>query len=65
MLPFMMEKILDEKILAQKCVRVYKKGSLTEEDYLTAVKSYLQSQYDTDWVENLTSSDFVINKVTD
>lgn len=65
MLPFMMEKILDEKILAQKCVRVYKKGSLTEEDYLTAVKSYLENQYDADWVENLTSSDFVINKVTD
>ena len=65
MLPFMMEKILDEKILAQKCVRVYKKGSLTEEDYLTAVKSYLENQYDADWVKNLTSADFVINKVTD
>ena len=65
MLPFMMEKILDEKILAQKCVRVFKDGDLTKEDYLTAIKSYLKNQYEEDWVDNLTHSDYVINSVTD
>ena len=65
MLPFMMEKILDEKILAQKCVRIFKDGTLTQEDYLTAIKSYLKNQYDEDWVDNLTHNDYVINSVTD
>ena len=65
MLPFMMEKVLDEKILAQKCVRIFKDGDLTKEDYLTAIKSYLKNQYEEDWVDNLTHSDYVINSVTD
>lgn len=65
MLPFMMEKILDEKILAQKCVRIFKEGSLTKDDYLIGIKSYLKNQYDEDWVDNLTHNDYVINNVTD
>lgn len=65
MLPFMMEKILDEKILAQKCVRIFKEGNLTKDDYLTGIKSYLKNQYDEDWVDSLTHNDYVINSVTD
>ena len=65
MLPFMMEKILDEKILAQKCVRIFKDGNLTKDDYLTGIKAYLKNQYDEDWVDNLTHNDYVINSVTD
>lgn len=65
MLPFMMEKFIDEKILSQKCVRVYSDHALTKEDYLLAVKSYLENQYDKEWVQSLTHSDYIINKVTD
>lgn len=65
MLPFMMEKILDEKILAQKCVRIWKENPPEKEDYLVAIKSYLQNQYDAGWVESLTDKDFVVNRVTD
>lgn len=67
MLPFMDEKILDEKILAQKCVRIYKgkNGILTSKDYLPAIKNYLRNQYDNDWVNSLTDDDYVVNKVTD
>jgi hypothetical protein len=61
----MMEKFIDEKILSQKCVRVYSDHALTNEDYLLAVKSYLENQYDEEWVQSLTYSDYVINKVTD
>jgi len=50
MLPFMMEKFIDEKILSQKCVRVYSDHALLDEDYLLAVKSYLENQYDEEWV---------------
>lgn len=70
MLPFMQEKVLDEKILAQKCVRIFKaatedEGILTKNDYLIAIKSYLKNQYSDEWVDSLTDNDYVINKITD
>lgn len=65
MLPFMMEKILDDKILSQKCVRIWKVTAPTKVDYLAAIRSYLQNQYDEEWVENLTHDDYVVNTVTD
>ena len=63
MLPFMDKKQLDEKILSQKCVRIHKFTTPTEEDYLAAIKSYLRGQYDDDWVDSLTENDYVINSV--
>lgn len=63
MLPFMGKKQLDEKILSQKCVRIRKFTTPTEEDYLAAIKSYLRGQYDDDWVDSLTENDYVINSV--
>lgn len=65
MQPFMDKKVLDEKILSQKCVRIYKNDYLTEADYLAAIKSYFNGQYDDEWVESLTYGDFVVNKVVD
>lgn len=66
MLPFMQGKVLDEKILAQKCVRVYKNDKqLLPSDYLPAIKSYLENQYDKEWVDSLTEDDYVINRITD
>lgn len=65
MLPFMMEKILDAKILAQKCVRIWKAEVPKKEDYLIAIKSYLKNQYDDSWVNSLTYDDFVVNRITD
>lgn len=63
MLPFMDKKQLDEKILSQKCVRIRKFTTPTEEDYLAAIKSYLRGQYDDGWVDSLTENDYVINSV--
>lgn len=62
MIPFTNEKILDEKILTQKCVRI-DKDILTQSDYLIAIKNYLKDQYDSLWVDSLTNKDYVINKV--
>lgn len=64
MLPFMGSKIIDEKVLAQKCVRIFKQGTITKEEYLAAIKSYMRNQYPDEWVDSLTYDDYVINKVT-
>lgn len=64
MLPFMGSKIIDEKVLAQKCVRIFKEGPILQEEYLAAIKSYMRNQYPDEWVDSLTYDDYVINKVT-
>jgi len=57
-------KIIDEKVLAQKCVRIFKEGPILQEEYLAAIKSYMRNQYPDEWVDSLTYDDYVINKVT-
>lgn len=64
MLPFMGSKVIDEKVLAQKCVRIFKDGAITKEEYLAAIKSYMRNQYPDEWVDSLTHDDYVINKIT-
>lgn len=64
MLPFMGSKVIDEKVSAQKCVRIFKDGAITKEEYLAAIKSYMRNQYPDEWVDSLTHDDYVINKIT-
>ena len=65
MMPFMEKRVLDDKILSQKCVRIQKDDYLTQEDYLAAIKSYFRGQYDDEWIDSLTYGDYIINKVVD
>lgn len=66
MQPFMKEKpTLDEKILSQKCVRIYKQDYLVKGDYLAAIKSYFEGQYDKEWIDSLTNADYIVNKIVD
>lgn len=64
MLPFMFDKVLDEKIYSQKCVRYFTGGS-SDRPYLDIVKRYFRNQYSDEWVDALTEDDFVINRETD
>lgn len=64
MLPFMFDKVLDEKIYSQKCVRYFTGGS-SDRPYLDIVKRYFRNQYPDEWVDALTEDDFVINRETD
>lgn len=64
MLPFMADKVLDEKIYTQKCIRyVSSEGAPDEDMCLALVKSYLKNQYEDEWVDSLTKDDYVINRI--
>lgn len=65
MAPFISETNLDDKILSQKCVRIYKEEAPLLSDCLAAIKSYLRGQYDDDWIDSLTIKDCTINKIVD
>ena len=65
MQPFMGKGVTDEKILDQKCVRIYKQDYLVKRDYLAAIKSYFRGQYDDEWIDSLTNADYIVNKVVD
>lgn len=65
MLPFTKESDwnLDYKILDQKCVRI--DGDITEEKILDSIKSYFTNQYSDEWIESLTTDDYVVDKIID
>lgn len=65
MLPFMTDKLLDEKIYSQKCIRYVAANAPNEEMCKALVKSYLKNQYDDDWVDSLTEDDYIINRIID